>query len=273
MFLILLVTCWSASIASRINIREANRAIRFDSTAKRVIALEGKRLAGGTHVRIAARACVGPRLDLNETMVVAVGTRRQEEEGAERDLGANWSPPRSMNLLAFSHAREDHESAPAAPRLSSGPADFISLWLILPLRQAFLSVVPLPPPPPLLTHSFSLSFLFSFFFHSLFISASRVVSSWAYERFFFVSFSIPLFFLFALRRKPRINDIKRFVRRRTRPHTWRKNITGLESWMWHKCWIRDRRAIEVAKIGHYLWFGRKALDRKKKVYGNYFNLH
>lgn len=43
------------------------------------------------------------------------------------DLGANWSPSRSMNLLAFSHAREDHESAPAAPRLSSGPADFISL--------------------------------------------------------------------------------------------------------------------------------------------------
>lgn len=75
----------------------------------------------------------GPRLDLNETMVVAVRGNeegRGEGGGAGRaggDLGANWSPSRSMNLLAFSHAREDHESAPAAPRLSSGPADFISL--------------------------------------------------------------------------------------------------------------------------------------------------
>jgi len=45
-----------------------------------------------------------------------------------RDLGANWSPSRSMNLLAFSHAREDHESDPAARGRacfsSRGPARF-----------------------------------------------------------------------------------------------------------------------------------------------------
>lgn len=181
----------------------------------------------------------------------SAGTAREEGEGARGDLGANWSPLRSMNLLAFSHAREDHESAPAAPRLSSGPADFISLWLILPLGQAFLSVVSLPPSPAFLSFSPSLPFSLSL----------CVVSSWAYEHFFFASFF--------LRRKPRINDIKRFVRRQPRPHTWRRNIAGLESWMWHKCWIRDR-AIEVAKIGRYLWLGRKG---EENDYRNYFNIY
>lgn len=112
---------------------------------------------------------------------------------------------------------------------------------------------------------FSPSPSFSFSLFLLFSLSLCVVSSWAYEHFFFVSFLF--FFLFvALRRKPRINDIKRFVRRQTRPHTWRRNIAGLESWMWHKCWIRDRRAIEVAKIDHYLWLWRaKGFGRKERL--------
>lgn len=57
--------------------------------------------------------------------------RGYEEGEVGGDLGANWSPSRSMNLLAFSHAREDHESAPR-DSLRVQPillvSDSFSLW-------------------------------------------------------------------------------------------------------------------------------------------------
>lgn len=116
-----------------------------------------------------------------------------------------------MNLLAFSHAREDHESAPAARDSLRGSLDFISLWLILPVGQPFLSV----------------SFL-----------SRYVVVLRTNMYFFFASLSLSLHFFsfyppFSVQRKPRISDIKRFVRQ----SKCLRNIRGLESWIRQKCWM------------------------------------
>lgn len=74
----------------------------------------------------------GPR----ETTVAHVSVPRwrnlMEQWGwwrRRRASGSNSRALQSMNLLAFSHAR-DTPRFPLSDRLASGPVDFISLWLI-----------------------------------------------------------------------------------------------------------------------------------------------